>query len=118
PAIASVVVYFVLFLYVSAAPSHLSSFPTRRSSDLMGDLGDLTNQQDPAEQLKMFQEFVSDFDFEQTEDEFILKLTADGEEFTSVMREMAKESMPPEIAEGMAEEGLDVFEQMDINNMS
>jgi len=87
-------------------------------ASFMGDLSDLTNQQDPPDQLEMFQDFVSDFDFEQTEDEFILKLTADGEEFTSVMREMAKESMPPEIAEGMAEEGLDVFEQMDINNMS
>src|SRR5699024_11465991 len=37
---------------------------------------------------------------------------------SSVVREMAKQLKPAEIAEGMAEEGLDVFEQMHINNMS
>lgn len=85
---------------------------------MMGDLGELANQEDPADQLKMFQQFASEFEFEQTDDEFILKINADGDEFTSIMEQMVGDTMPPELMEGMAEEGIDLFEQMAINHMS
>ena len=86
-------------------------------SGMMGDINELANQEDPADQLKMFEQFVSDFDFEQTDDEFILKIDVDGDEFTSMMEEMVGDFMPPEIVEGMAEEGVDMFEHMKINHM-
>lgn len=44
-------------------------------------------QNDPAEQLKQLQQFVSDFTFEQTDDDFILMLNAEGDKFMSFLLE-------------------------------
>ena len=44
-------------------------------------------QNDPAEQLKQLQQFVSDFTFEQSDDEFILMLNAQGDKFMSFLLE-------------------------------
>lgn len=44
-------------------------------------------QNDPTEQLKQLQQFVSDFTFEQTDDEFILMLNAQGDKFMSFLLE-------------------------------
>src|SRR5699024_5234619 len=55
----------------------------KMDSSMMGEIGDIANQEDPADQLKMFEQFVSEFDLEETDDEFILKIEIDGDEFTS-----------------------------------
>lgn len=44
-------------------------------------------QNDPAEQLKQLQQFVSDFTFEQTDNEFTLTLNAEGDKFMSFLLE-------------------------------
>ena len=44
-------------------------------------------QNDTAEQLKQLQQFVSDFTFEQTDDDFILTLNAEGDKFMSFLLE-------------------------------
>ena len=44
-------------------------------------------QNDPTEQLKQLQQFVSDFTFEQSDDEFILMLNAQGDKFMSFLLE-------------------------------
>src|SRR5699024_6032747 len=87
-------------------------------SGMMGDINELANQEDPADQLTMFEQFVSDFDCEQTDDEFILKLDVDGDEYTSMMEVMIGDLMPPEIGEGMAEEGVDMFKHMKIKHLN
>lgn len=89
----------------------------KMDSDMMGDLSGMMDQQDPEEQLKIFEDAKSEFDMEETDDTYVLEITADGDEFTELVQELAEESMPPEILEQMEAEGIDLFEQMDINNV-
>lgn len=89
----------------------------KMDSDMMGDLSGMMDQQDPEEQLKIFEDAKSEFDMDETDDTYVLEITADGDEFTELVQELAEESMPPEILEQMEAEGIDLFEQMDINNV-
>ena len=50
-------------------------------------------QNDSAEQLKQLQQFVSDFTFEQTDDDFILMLNAQGDKFMSFLLEQMSGSL-------------------------
>jgi len=53
-------------------------------------------QNDPAEQLKQLQQFVSDFTFEQTDNEFTLTLNAEGDKFMSFLLEQMGTSLGEE----------------------
>ncbi|MEN1967657.1 DUF6612 family protein [Lentibacillus sp. N15] len=75
-------------------------------------------QPDPSEQLKMMQDYAEDLSFEQSDDEFILKLDADGDKFNDLMQKMMQENMPDELLEQMGKEGQEALENMDINSMS
>lgn len=66
----------------------------------------------------MLKDYTDDLSFEQSDDEFILKLSADGEKFNELMQKMMKDSMPPELMEQMGEEGQQALEDMKINSMS
>ncbi|UJL47033.1 hypothetical protein KFZ58_03560 [Virgibacillus sp. NKC19-16] len=74
-------------------------------------------QQDPSEQLKMLQEYTDDLSFEQSDDEFILTLNADGEKFNELIQEVMEESLTPEMTQAMGEEGQNALENMTINSM-
>ena len=50
-------------------------------------------QNDPSEQLKQLQQFVSDFTFEQTDENFILMLNAQGDKFMSFLLEQVGGSL-------------------------
>src|SRR5699024_2777391 len=89
----------------------------KMDSDMMGDLSEMMDQQDPEEQLKIFEDAMSEFEMEETDDTYMLEIAADGDEFTELVQELAEESMPPEMLEQMEAEGIDLFEQMDINNV-
>lgn len=89
----------------------------KMDSSMMGEIGDIANQEDPADQLKMFEQFVSEFDLEETDDEFILKIEIDGNEFTSLMEEMAGGLTPNDIMQGIDGEGGDIFKEMEISQM-
>ena len=53
-------------------------------------------QNDSTEQLKQLQQFVSDFTFEQSDDEFILTLNAQGDKFMSFLLEQISGSLGEE----------------------
>ncbi|WP_424237669.1 DUF6612 family protein [Bhargavaea ginsengi] len=75
------------------------------------------NQPDPSEQLEQLQEYAKDMKFEQNENEYILKLTADGEKFNDLIKQTLQEQLPPEALEQMGEEEQQALENMNINEL-
>ncbi|HEY4601685.1 MAG TPA: DUF6612 family protein [Cerasibacillus sp.] len=75
----------------------------------------LNQQQDPAEQLKLLEEFAKDFTFEKDDNAFVLKLEADGEKLKDNMDELIKQYMPQEIMQALGEE---TFKDMDISKLN
>lgn len=84
-------------------------------SDLVDMLG--AQQQDPAQELKMLEEYVEDLQFEQTDDTFIFKLDVDSDKFTTLMDELIDKALPPEMMEMFDEDDFDMTENMDINRL-
>ncbi|HSO58438.1 MAG TPA: DUF6612 family protein [Paenisporosarcina sp.] len=70
-------------------------------------------QADPSQQLKDLETFMDDFTFEQTEDMYVLKLSASGDKFNELINKQLTESMPTmelgqeEMLEGMNIEKVD-----------
>jgi hypothetical protein len=77
----------------------------------------IQNQPDPSEQLEQLQEYAKDMKFEQNENEYILKLTADGEKFNELIKQTLQEQLPPEALEQMGEEEQQALENMKINEL-
>lgn len=75
-------------------------------------------QPDPSEQLKMIKDYTDDLSFEQSDDEFILKLDADGEKFNDFFHDMIEENLSSDMLEQMGEDQQDIFDDMNINSMS
>lgn len=75
-------------------------------------------QPDPEEQLAQLQQYAKDMKFEQTNDEYVLKLDADGDKFNDLVKETMEKQLPPEMLEGMSEEEKQALEKMDIKDMS
>ncbi|MCW1927745.1 DUF6612 family protein [Bhargavaea beijingensis] len=81
-------------------------------------LDQLTQQQpDPSEQLEQLREYAKDMKFEQNENEYILKLTADGEKFNELIKQTLQEQLPPEALEQMSEDEQKALENMNINEL-
>ena len=64
--------------------------PSELDEELLAELGNT----DPTLDMTMFNEFVEDFKFEQTDDEYILKLAASGEKFSELFKEITKDNLP------------------------
>ncbi|MEK5036815.1 DUF6612 family protein [Sporosarcina sp. FSL K6-3457] len=64
--------------------------PSEMYEELLGEVGSA----DPTLDMSMFKEFVEDFKFEQTDDEYILKLSASGDKFSKLFKELAMENLP------------------------
>ena len=64
--------------------------PGEMYEDMLGEVGSA----DPTLDMTMFQEFVEDFKFEQTDDEYILKLSASGDKFSELFKEIAMDNLP------------------------
>ncbi|MBT2215313.1 hypothetical protein KK120_05670 [Virgibacillus dakarensis] len=75
-------------------------------------------QPNPSDQLKMLKDYAKDLSFEQSDNEFILKLSADGEKFNDLMQQTIKDSLPPELMQQMGEEGKQALENTKINSMN
>lgn len=75
-------------------------------------------QPDPSEQLKMLEEYTDELSFEQSDNEFILKLNADGEKFNDLVQEMIEDFLPPEMMDAMGEEDQEALENMTMNSVS
>jgi hypothetical protein len=74
------------------------------------------NQPDVSEQLKMMEKYVEDFEFEESDDGFIFKLTADGEGFKELTKEMLEEYLPQELSEQLGDI-TKMFEDMEIKTL-
>ncbi len=70
-------------------------------------------QQDPAEQLKMMEQFIEDVSVEQANGHITLKLAADGEKFKDLAEDMMSQDMMSELGDL----GTNVFENMSINDL-
>lgn len=85
--------------------------------DLLGTMSDLDDQQDPYEQLKMFEDYIEHFSVETTDDAYVLSLTADPESLDEFFSEILEETMSGEL-DMLLEDDLDIFESMDIEALS
>src|SRR5690625_6797897 len=72
-----------LYIYESTSKQWLKT--TTEMFDAI-DMGD--QQQDPAEQLKMIQDYTKELEFEENDDSYMLKLNADGEEFDKLFQKV------------------------------
>lgn len=75
-------------------------------------------QPDPADQLEMVEDYIDDLSFEQSDDEYILKLDADGEKYDELIKEMIEGNMPADMLEQMGDEGQEILDNMQINSIS
>ncbi|AYA77456.1 hypothetical protein DOE78_19510 [Bacillus sp. Y1] len=83
-------------------------FPSEMSDQLL----QLSDQQtNPAEELKKLKDYVSDFSFEQDNNNYILTLQASGEDLSEFIKEAAMEGMPAELTADPA-----IFDAMKIND--
>src|SRR5699024_7197384 len=67
-------------------------------------------QPDPSKQLEMLKEYTDNLSFEQSDDEFILKLDADGEEFNDLFHDMIEENLSDEMLQQMGEDQQDILD--------
>ncbi|MCM3790441.1 hypothetical protein M3221_18870 [Domibacillus indicus] len=64
-------------------------------SEMYDQITQMTEQQsDPSQQLKQLEAFKDDFTFEQTEDAYILKLSASGDKFNKLIQDQMKQFVP------------------------
>ncbi|WP_085993211.1 DUF6612 family protein [Oceanobacillus senegalensis] len=76
-----------------------------------------SQQMDVSEQLDMMKEYVEELSVEETEDEYILKLSADGDGIKEFSDKFVKEVMPEDIMAQLGEEVADVLKNMKINEL-
>lgn len=86
------------------------------STDMIEEMGG--QQPDPSEQLEVLKDYADDLSFEQSDDEFILKMDAEGEDSNAFVQDMIKENLSDEMLEQMEDEEQEALENMDINGMS
>lgn len=98
------------FYFLEPAGNTWIKMPTEMSAQM---LGEAANQQaNPGAELAKLQKFVSDFEFQKDETQYILILTADGEKFVDFANEMLQSTMPQEFANAG-----DIFANMSIENL-
>ncbi|HLR81042.1 MAG TPA: DUF6612 family protein [Bacillota bacterium] len=68
---------------------------------------------DPTDQLEIMEQFVDELDFEETDDEYILQLKADGVELTSLVADYIEGFLP----EGLEESPENLEDIIEINDM-
>ncbi|RLL40393.1 hypothetical protein D8M04_19340 [Oceanobacillus piezotolerans] len=70
-----------------------------------------------SEQLETLEQYVEDFEFEETEKEYVYKLTADGEGFTELTNQLFEEYMSEDLTAQFGEELSQVMENMDVTHL-
>jgi len=74
----------------------------------------LDQQEEPSDQLEMFEEYIEDLSLEEEDDSYVLKLTADAEGFDQLIEETLGDSM----ADEMIGTDFDFSEDMDIHELT
>lgn len=77
----------------------------------------LNQQQDPAEQVKMIEKFVDNLEFKQTDDAYVLELTADGDKFKELTEDLMNQFMPEELMTEIENAEENPLEDMEINKL-
>lgn len=91
----------------------LSGQWTKLPQEMSEQVLSLSSQQaDPSQQLKELEPFMEDFKFEHTENAYILRLSASGDEFNELIKKEMEETMP-EILAGNPE----MLKNMDIHKV-
>ena len=80
--------------------------------EMMAGMGGET---DPTLDMTLFEEFKDDFKFEQTNDEYILTLSASGDKFSGLMKELMGSSLPADME--MTEEETEILNNMDVKSL-
>lgn len=85
--------------------------PGEMYEDMLGEVGSA----DPTLDMTMFQEFVEDFKFEQTDDEYILKLSASGDKFSKLFKEIAMDNLPSGVDANV--EAAELMENINVTSL-
>jgi len=99
-----------LYIYESTSKQWLKT--TTEMFDAI-DMGD--QQQDPAEQLKMIQDYTKELEFEENDDSYMLTLNADGEEFDKLFQEVLDETLPAELMDSLGKDEQEMLKSMKMN---
>src|SRR5690625_93047 len=99
-----------LYIYESTSKQWLKT--TTEMFDEI-DMGD--QQQDPAEQLKMIQDYTKELEFEENDDSYMLTLNADGEEFDKLFQEVLDETLPAELMDSLGKDEQEMLKSMKMN---
>ena len=86
--------------------------PADMYDEMMARMGGET---DPTLDMKLFEEFKDEFKFEQTDDEYILTLSASGDKFSGLMKELMGSSLPADME--MTEEETEILNNMDVKSL-
>lgn len=100
------------FFMFDPASEQWLKFPKEMSDDMIAQMGGNT---DPTPDMEMFKEFTDDFKLNQTDDEYVLTLTAEGEKFNSLIKDAIAESMPAGME--MGEEEVEFMENMNVKSL-
>lgn len=76
-------------------------------------VGEMAGAADPQLDMDMFQKYLKDFKFEQTDDNYVLTLNAEGEQFTDLLKELMSENLPADLEE--VDENL--FDSIEVNKL-
>lgn len=78
-------------------------------------VGQMASGANPSLDMTMFKEFADDFKFEQTEDEYVLTISAAGDKFSELFKKVATENMPAGLE--VDEQQAEVLENMEVKSL-
>lgn len=99
-----------LYIYESTSKQWLKT-----TTDMLNaiDMGD--QQQNPAEELKMIQDYTKELEFKENDDSYVLTLSADGEEFNKLFQEVLDETLPAELVDSLGKDEQEMLKSMKVN---
>lgn len=87
-------------------------YPDEQFEEMMVQMG---GQVDPTPNMTMFKDYIEDFSFEQTNDSYLLTLSAEDEKFTELLKGMMLDNMP--VGMELTEEDVEIFENMNVHRL-
>src|SRR5699024_12025525 len=75
-------------------------------------------QADPAEQMKLIEDYVEDVSFDETDDGYTFKLETDGDEFKELFDKLMEDNQASELTEMLGANGQELLDNMDMNSLA
>lgn len=76
-----------------------------------------TNQQELADQLEMFEDYVGDFSLEEADGHYQLQLTMDSKAVGEMFDSIIADYMPEDMLESLGEEGTKLLDSMEVTHL-